>query len=62
MSNEHDNETWGFIKGGEFLDQLNDCKFVKKYRALWRYYKQSSVWSNSFLCEHGSLIESGPEG
>jgi hypothetical protein len=27
---EYDNEHLGFIKGGEFLDQLNDCQLPKR--------------------------------
>jgi len=27
---KHDNERSGFIKSGEFLEQLSDCQFVKK--------------------------------
>jgi hypothetical protein len=27
---EHDNETSGSIKGGEFLDQLSDYQFLKR--------------------------------
>jgi hypothetical protein len=33
---EHDNELLGFIKG--FLDQLSDCKLLKKDPAPWIYF------------------------
>jgi hypothetical protein len=26
---EHGNETSGSVKGGEFVDQLSDCQFLK---------------------------------
>jgi hypothetical protein len=32
---EHGNEPSGSIKGGEFLDQLNDCQLLKKDSGPW---------------------------
>jgi hypothetical protein len=32
---EHGYEPSGSAKGGEFLDQLSDCKFLKKDSAPW---------------------------
>jgi len=32
---EHDNEPSGFIKGGEFLNELSDCQLLKKNSAMW---------------------------
>jgi hypothetical protein len=32
---EYDNEPSGFVKGGEFLDQLSDYQLLKKDSAPW---------------------------
>jgi hypothetical protein len=31
---EHGNKSWGFMKGGEFLVQLNDCQVLKELRVV----------------------------
>jgi hypothetical protein len=36
---EHGNEPSMFIKGGEFLDQMNKYKFSKKDPVLWNYFQ-----------------------
>jgi len=33
----HGDEPSGFIKDGEFLDQLNDCLLLRKVCASWSY-------------------------
>jgi hypothetical protein len=32
---EHDNEPWGSIRDGKFLDLLSDYWFLKKDRSPW---------------------------
>jgi hypothetical protein len=32
---EDSNEPSGSVKGGEFIDQLNDCELLKKDSARW---------------------------
>jgi hypothetical protein len=34
---EYGNESSGFIKGGEFLDQLRDYELLRKDSVLWSY-------------------------
>jgi hypothetical protein len=36
---EHVDEFLSFIKGGEFLDQLNNYKLLKKDCTSWRWLK-----------------------
>jgi hypothetical protein len=36
-SGEHGNEPSGYIKGGEFLDQMNDYQLLKKDSAPWSW-------------------------
>jgi hypothetical protein len=36
-SSEHGSETSGSIRGGEYFDELNDQRFLKKNRIPWNY-------------------------
>jgi hypothetical protein len=38
VSCENGNETSGPIKGEKFLEQLSDCKLLKKDSAPWRKF------------------------
>jgi hypothetical protein len=43
---EHGNETSGFIKGGEFLDQLSECKLLKRDSAPWSCRERNAHFSD----------------